>query len=119
VNRKHISKPCPKLTDFQFGDFMNGAQSMIDTYIIGAQGDCLILRTAVFADPMRSEMVKAEWSRDAATTRVRWCWPRTLVVQDRAIPPGESSQSKMYTVLIPLTCSSRTTSPTIPIRWDT
>lgn len=70
MSRKHISKPCSKLTQFQFGDFMNGAQSMIDTYIIGAQGDRSILRTAVLADPMRSEMVKAEWSCNAAATRV-------------------------------------------------
>lgn len=70
ARRTNTIGSCAELTDFQFGDFMNGAQSMIDTYIIGAQGDCLIIRTAVFADPMRSEMVKAEWPRDAATTRV-------------------------------------------------
>jgi hypothetical protein len=65
----------------QFGDFMNGAQSMIDTFIVGAAGEYPTLRANVGADN-DSEMAEAERARHASPPWVRWSWSGTFLVQD-------------------------------------
>lgn len=51
----------------QFGDFMNGAQSMIDTFIVGAAGKYPALTANVRADN-DSEMAEAEWTCHASSS---------------------------------------------------
>lgn len=68
---------------------MNGAQSMSDTFVLGAQGKAGY-RYEEWTLSSHSQVAQAERPRHDAAARVRWCRPRAFVMQDRAIPPGMS-----------------------------
>lgn len=51
----------------QFGDFFNGDQSMIDTFLVGAQGKYF---TRYLNANFVSQVAQADWPRDAASTWV-------------------------------------------------
>jgi 2-oxoglutarate dehydrogenase complex dehydrogenase (E1) component-like enzyme len=69
-----LSWASPKLLpiwEAQFGDFANGAQSMIDTFVIGAQGKCPLEFPQISALRVGpSQMAQAERLGNATASRV-------------------------------------------------